>query len=77
MASNQNWRTMSHRVTLYRSEGQLLVIPSQTPESFRAIITFGAAARLGRSDAGLPEGKRIGYHRQNFATNSSRHNMED
>ncbi|WP_156910253.1 hypothetical protein [Nocardia mangyaensis] len=68
---------MSHQVTLHRSEGQLLVVPSQTPENFRAIITFGAAARHGRRDARLPEYQRVGYHRQDFATNSGRHHVEE
>ncbi|GGO01218.1 hypothetical protein GCM10011610_70860 [Nocardia rhizosphaerihabitans] len=68
---------MAHQVTLHRSEGQLLVVPSQTPESFRAIITFGAAARHGRRDARLPEYQRVGYHRQDFATNSGRHHVEE
>ncbi|MFB7878537.1 hypothetical protein ACFC06_25100 [Nocardia sp. NPDC056064] len=68
---------MTTNPTLYRRGDQLRIMPRRTPAGVLAVITYGAAAELGRRDARLPADQRTGYRRQDFITATARHRMQE
>ncbi|MFI8976895.1 hypothetical protein ACIGO9_28710 [Nocardia asteroides] len=67
---------MTTQPMLYRRGSQLRILPRHPPERISAVITFAAAARLGRHDSRLPECLRSGYRHPDTASTSGRHRME-